>query len=50
MVRETGRIIIIMEKCKDPFLGNQYRLEIDRQEFFIDILLYRRLKCLVAVS
>ncbi len=33
------------------FIGNQYRLEIDGQEFFIDILLYhRRLKCLVAVE
>jgi hypothetical protein len=33
------------------FLGNQYRLEIDNQEYFIDILLYhRRLKCLVAVE
>lgn len=33
------------------FVGNQYRLEIDGQEFFIDILLYhRRLKCLVAVD
>lgn len=33
------------------FLGDQYRLEIDGQEFFIDILLYhRRLKCLVAVE
>jgi predicted nuclease of restriction endonuclease-like (RecB) superfamily len=33
------------------FIGNQYRLEIDGQEFFIDILLYhRRLKCLVALE
>lgn len=33
------------------FVGSQYRLEIDGQEFFIDILLYhRRLKCLVAVE
>lgn len=33
------------------FLGNQYRLEINAREFFIDILLYhRRLKCLVAVE
>src|SRR3989339_1767889 len=33
------------------FLGNQYRLEINGREFFIDILLYhRRLKCLVAVE
>lgn len=33
------------------FAGNQFRLEIDGNEFFIDILLYhRRLKCLVAVE
>ncbi|MEW6086760.1 MAG: PDDEXK nuclease domain-containing protein [bacterium] len=33
------------------FMGNQFRLEIDGEEFFIDILLYhRRLKCLVAVK
>lgn len=33
------------------FMGNQFRLEIDDEEFFIDILLYhRRLKCLVAVE
>ncbi|MBI1883216.1 MAG: DUF1016 domain-containing protein [Chlamydiae bacterium] len=33
------------------FMGNQYRLEVDGTEFFIDILLYhRRLKCLVAVE
>ncbi|MBI2337533.1 MAG: DUF1016 domain-containing protein [Deltaproteobacteria bacterium] len=33
------------------FVGNQFRLEIDGREFFIDILLYhRRLKCLVAME
>jgi predicted nuclease of restriction endonuclease-like (RecB) superfamily len=33
------------------FAGSQYRLEVDGQEFFIDILLYHRhLKCLVAVE
>lgn len=33
------------------FMGNQFRLEIDGNEFFIDILLYhRRLKCLVAID
>ena len=33
------------------FMGNQFRIEIDDDEFFIDILLYhRRLKCLVAVE
>jgi predicted nuclease of restriction endonuclease-like (RecB) superfamily len=33
------------------FMGNQYRLEIDGNEYFIDILLYHRhLKCLVAIE
>jgi len=33
------------------FVGNQYRLEIDGQEFFIDLLLYhRQLRCLIAIE
>lgn len=33
------------------FVGNQYRLEIDDEEYFIDLLLYhRRLKSLIAVE
>jgi len=33
------------------FMGSQYRLEIDDDEFFIDLLLYHRvLKCMVAVE
>lgn len=33
------------------FAGSQYRIEVDGQEYFIDILLYHRhLKCLVAVE
>ncbi|MGI8503365.1 MAG: PDDEXK nuclease domain-containing protein [Hassallia sp.] len=33
------------------FIGSQYRLEIDNEEYFIDILLYHRsLKCLVAIE
>ncbi|KAF3885819.1 MULTISPECIES: PDDEXK nuclease domain-containing protein [Nostocales] len=33
------------------FIGSQYRLEIDDEEYFIDIVLYHRsLKCLVAVE
>jgi len=33
------------------FLGNQYRIEINDKEYFIDILLYHRhLKCLVAIE
>jgi len=33
------------------FVGNQYRLEIDGVEFFIDLLLYhRQLRCLIAIE
>ena len=33
------------------FVGNQYRLEVGTQEFFIDLLLFhRRLRCLVAIE
>ena len=33
------------------FIGNQYRLEVDGREFFIDLLLYnRRLQAMVAVE
>ncbi len=33
------------------FIGNQFRLEVDGKEFFIDLLLYHRaLRCLVAVE
>ncbi len=33
------------------FVGNQYRLEIEGQEFFIDLVLYhRQLRCLVAIE
>lgn len=33
------------------FIGNQYKLDVDGEEFFIDLLLYhRRLKCLVAIE
>jgi predicted nuclease of restriction endonuclease-like (RecB) superfamily len=33
------------------FLGNQYRLEINGKEYFVDMLLYHRhLKCLVAIE
>ena len=33
------------------FLGNQYRVEVDNEEYFIDLLLYhRRLKSLIAVE
>ena len=33
------------------YVGNQYRMEIDGQEFFIDLMLYhRQLRCLVAIE
>ncbi len=33
------------------FIGNQYRIEIEEEEFFLDLLLYhRKLQCLVAVE
>jgi predicted nuclease of restriction endonuclease-like (RecB) superfamily len=33
------------------FVGNQYRLEIDGKDYFIDLLLFhRRLRCLVAIE
>jgi predicted nuclease of restriction endonuclease-like (RecB) superfamily len=33
------------------FMGNQFRLEVDGEEYFIDLLLYhRRLKCMVAIK
>lgn len=33
------------------FIGNQYKLEVDRKEFFIDLLLYnRRLQAMIAVE
>jgi predicted nuclease of restriction endonuclease-like (RecB) superfamily len=33
------------------FIGSQYRLEIDEEEYFIDLVLYHRsLKCLIAVE
>jgi predicted nuclease of restriction endonuclease-like (RecB) superfamily len=33
------------------FMGSQYRLEIDGEEFFIDLLLFhRRLRCLVVIE
>lgn len=42
-LREVGSVY--------TFMGSQYRLEIDGQEFFIDLLLYhRKLKSLVAIE
>jgi predicted nuclease of restriction endonuclease-like (RecB) superfamily len=42
-LREVGNVY--------AFMGSQYRLEVDGQEFFVDILLYhRKLKSLVAIE
>jgi len=42
-LREVGNVY--------AFMGSQYRLEVDGQEFFIDLLLYhRKLKSLVAIE
>lgn len=42
----------LLEMGRDfSFIGNQYKLEVDEDEFFIDLLLYhRRLKSLVAIE
>jgi len=33
------------------FMGNQYRIEVEQEEFFIDLLFYnRQLQCLVAIE
>lgn len=33
------------------YIGNQYRIELNNKEFFIDLLLYhRKLKCLIAID
>ena len=31
-------------------MGSQYRLEVDDEEYFIDLFYHRRLKCLVAIE
>lgn len=50
LVAKVNRFLIEMGGSF-AFMGNQFRLEIDGKEFFIDILLYhRRLKCLVAIE
>jgi len=50
MITRMNRFLIEMGGSF-AFMGNQYRLEIDGHEFFIDILLYhRKLKCLIAVE
>jgi predicted nuclease of restriction endonuclease-like (RecB) superfamily len=65
--REIGwsHNVAIFQKCKDDlqreflsqmgtdftFVGNQYKLEVDNEEYFIDLLLYhRRLRSLIAIG
>jgi predicted nuclease of restriction endonuclease-like (RecB) superfamily len=53
---ERGLVVKIQEFLRAmgglfAFVGNQFRLEVDGREFFIDLLLFhRRLRCLVAVE
>lgn len=50
IVARVNRFLIEMGGAF-AFMGNQFRLEIEGSEYFIDILLYhRRLRCLVAVE
>jgi predicted nuclease of restriction endonuclease-like (RecB) superfamily len=50
MLAKLNRFLIEMGGIF-AFMGNQFRLEIDGEEYFIDLLLYhRRLKCLVAIE
>ncbi len=50
LISKVNRFLIEMGGVF-TFVGNQFRLEINGKEFFIDILLYhRRLKCLVAIE
>jgi predicted nuclease of restriction endonuclease-like (RecB) superfamily len=48
---ENARKFLVEMGGYFTFVGNQHRLEIDDQEFFIDLLLYhRQLRCLVAIE
>ena len=50
LISKVNRFLVEMGGAF-AFMGNQFRLEIDGEEFFIDILLYhRRLKCLIAIE
>jgi predicted nuclease of restriction endonuclease-like (RecB) superfamily len=50
MLEKINRFLIEMGGVF-AFMGNQFRLEVDGEEYFIDLLLYhRRLKCLVAIE
>ena len=50
MLAKINRFLIEMGGMF-AFMGNQFRLEVDGEEYFIDLLLYhRRLKCMVAIE
>jgi predicted nuclease of restriction endonuclease-like (RecB) superfamily len=50
LIQKVNRFLVEMGGIF-TFMGNQFRIEINGKEFFIDILLYhRRLKCLVAIE
>lgn len=50
LIQKVNRFLVEMGGIF-TFMGNQFRIEINGREFFIDILLYhRRLKCLVAID
>jgi predicted nuclease of restriction endonuclease-like (RecB) superfamily len=50
LVKNIRRFLIEMGGAF-TFVGNQYRLEVGGQEYFVDLLLFhRRLRCLVAID
>ena len=50
LVKNIRSLLLEMD-FQFAFIGNQFRLEVDDKEFFIDLLLYhRQLRCLVAVE
>lgn len=50
IIAKVNRFLIEMGGAF-AFMGNQYRLEVEGNEYFIDILLYhRKLRCLVAIE
>lgn len=50
LMKKVNRFLIEMGGVF-TFAGNQFRIEVNGKEFFIDIVLYhRRLKCLVAIE
>lgn len=50
LVKNLRRFLVEMGGAF-TFVGNQYRLEVDGKDYFIDLLLFhRRLRCLVAIE